>query len=41
MSLCLGKSGSQKQNFSYFFSLKNVMEYSLPEGTIGAKWECV
>ncbi len=21
--------------------LKNVMEYSLPEVTIGAKWECV
>jgi len=29
-----------KTNLLYFF-FKNVMEYALPEATIGAKWKCV
>ncbi len=45
MSLCLGKKLLQVLIFFDFFLLKcffkNVMEYALPEATIGAKWECV
>ena len=45
MSLCFGKSEvSTSIFFDFFLSksfLKNVMEYALPEATIGVKWECV
>ncbi len=45
MSLCFGKSFLPKQKFFDFFLsksfFKNVMEYALPETTIGVKWECV
>ncbi len=46
MLLCFGKKRKLLLQFlekiySQKVYLKNVMEYSLPEATIGAKWECV
>jgi hypothetical protein len=43
--LCFWEKSMGPQNASLIFLLKcffkNVMEYALPETTIGAKWKCV